>query len=74
VRSLRASIDEFHEQNKTLPPSRGQKADLADASTTKKGREGHPGITASDVPFPMMSTSSAAPASETTRHRFGRFV
>jgi transposase len=31
--------------NSSLPPSRGQKANVADASTTKKGRKGHPGVT-----------------------------
>jgi transposase len=30
--------------NSSLPPSRGQKANVADASTTKKGRKGHPGV------------------------------
>jgi transposase len=31
--------------NSSLPPSRGQKANVADASTTKKGRKGRPGVT-----------------------------
>src|SRR5215470_4406215 len=30
--------------NSSLPPSRGQKANVADASATKKGRKGHPGV------------------------------
>jgi transposase len=31
--------------NSSLPPSSGQKANVANASTTKKGRKGHPGVT-----------------------------
>jgi transposase len=31
--------------NSSVPPSRGQKANVADASTKKKGRKGHPGVT-----------------------------
>jgi transposase len=31
--------------NSSLPPSRGQKANVANAATTKKGHKGHPGVT-----------------------------
>jgi transposase len=30
--------------NSSVPPSRGQKANVSDASATKKGRKGHPGV------------------------------
>src|SRR3974377_348525 len=30
--------------NSSLPPSSGQKANVSDASATKKGRKGHPGV------------------------------
>src|SRR5215469_17083154 len=30
--------------NSSVPPSRGQKANVSDAPATKKGRKGHPGV------------------------------
>jgi transposase len=30
--------------NSSLPPSSGQKANVGDASTTKRSRKGHPGV------------------------------
>jgi transposase len=38
--------------NSSVPPSRGQKANVADGSTTKKGRKGHPGVTRELCPNP----------------------
>ena len=33
--------------NSSLPPSSGQKANVADAAATKRSRKGHPGVDAS---------------------------
>lgn len=59
-KALLARIDEFQARvaelegrsgktpktpaNSSLPPSSGQKANVADASTTKRSRKGHPGV------------------------------
>ena len=35
--------------NSSLPPSSGQKGNVAEASATKKSRKGHPGVGMSDI-------------------------